>query len=191
VRRILDCLDRTGLAEDTLVLFTTDHGHFLGQHGLIAKGPFHFEDMIRIPMLVRWPGQAPEGVVSEALQSQVDFVPSFLSAAGLEVPGILQGVDQTPVWRGEAESAREWIICENRHQPTRVHLRTFVNRRYKLTLYRGQTYGELFDLVSDPGEVRNLWDSREHQPLKQQLLFEFLQAELEREPTRMPRTAGA
>lgn len=191
VRRILEALDRLGMARDTLVVFTTDHGHFLGQHGLIAKGPFHFEDMLRIPMLARWPGRIPEGAVSQALQSQVDLPPSFLSAAGITVPGAMQGVDQTPVWRGDAASAREWAICENRHQPTRVHLRTYVDERYKITVYRGHDYGELFDLEADPGETRNLWASPEHEGLKGRLLLRFVQAELEREPTRMPRIAGA
>ena len=58
IERILAYLDATGLAENTLVVFTSDHGHFLGQHGLIAKGPFHYEDVLRVPMIVRWPSPA-------------------------------------------------------------------------------------------------------------------------------------
>ena len=61
IGRILSSLDDAGLAEDTVVVFTTDHGHFLGQHGLIAKGAFHYEDLIRVPFLVRWPGRVPAG----------------------------------------------------------------------------------------------------------------------------------
>jgi len=190
IGRILDCLDRLGIAENTLVVFTTDHGHFLGQHGLIAKGAFHFEDMIRIPMLARWTGRLPAGAVSRALQSQVDFPSTFLSAAGIDVPGLMQGVDQLSCWSG-GEAARDHCIVENRHQPTRLNARTYVDRQYKITVYCDQPYGELFDLEADPGEVRNLWDDPASMPLKCELLHRFMNAELKREPTRMPRIAGA
>ena len=191
VGRIIDALDRLGIADDTLVVFTTDHGHFLGQHGLIAKGAFHFEDMVKLPMLVRWPGEAPAGEVMSALQSQVDFAPTFLDAAGICIPGLMQGLSQLDVWRGRQASARDHVIVENRHQPTRVHLRTYIDERCKLTVYRHANYGELFDLREDPNEVRNLWDEPDAVALKTRVMHRFLQAELEREPTRMPRIAGA
>lgn len=191
IGRLLDALDGLGIADSTLVLFTTDHGHFLGQHGLIAKGPFHFEDMIRIPWIVRHPGQTHRGGVSDALQSQIDLAPSFLSTLGIEIPGLMQGLDQTSVWRGEIPAVRDHAIVENRHQPTRIHLRTLVTQHHKLTVYRGQPYGELFDLARDPEERRNLWDDPSSRELKARLLHRFVQAEMEREPTRMPRIAGA
>lgn len=191
IGRILDKLDALGVAEDTLVVFTTDHGHFIGQHGLTAKGPFHYEDLIRLPFIVRWPGRVPAGVVNPALQSLIDLAPSFLSAAGLPVPGFMQGLDQVLAWRGEANGARTHIICENRHNPVRPHLRTLVGERYKLTVYREGDDGELFDLETDPGELNNLWYDKEVQALKGKLLLEFLQATLEAEPTRMPRIANA
>jgi len=191
IGRILDCLERLGIAENTLVVFSTDHGHYLGQHGLIAKGAFHYEDLLRTPMLASWPGRLPAGAVCDALQSQVDYAPTFLSAAGIEVPGLMQGVNQLEVWSGDAERAREHLIVENRHNPTTVHLRTLVNDRYKLTVYRDAPYGELFDLEADPGELRNLWDDPASAELRSRLLLEFMQAEIQREPTRMPRIAGA
>ena len=191
VGKILDHLEARGLAENTLVVFTSDHGHFFGQHGLREKGPFHYEDMLKVPFIVSWPGRVPAGRTSEALQSLVDLPVSFLRAAGVEVPLSMSGVDQTAVWRGEAAGAREHVVVENHHQPTTLHLETYVDRRYKITVYRGRTYGELFDLESDPGEVRNLWDSAEHQGLKCELLRKFVSAEMERQPLWMPRIAGA
>ncbi len=188
---IVNTLDRLGLAEDTLVVFTTDHGHFLGQHGLIAKGAFHYEDMVRVPMIVRRPGHIPAGRTSSALQSLVDFAPTFLSAAGLEPPGLMQGIDQLPVWYGQEDAVRDHVLVENRHEPTRVHLRTYIDQRYKITIYRNADYGELFDLEEDPDEHTNLWANPEHAALKSRLLHRFLQAELQREPTRMPRIWGA
>jgi len=191
IGRILNALDRQGLAENTLVVFSTDHGHFLGQHGLTAKGAFHYEDLLRVPFLVRWPGQVPAGRVSGALQGLLDLAPSFLTAAGVPVPGLMQGVSQLDVWRGRAEKAREHVLVENRHQPTRVHLRTFIDERYKMTLYRDQPYGEFFDLQEDPRELRNLWDEPAAAQEKALVMQRWLNAEIQREPTRMPRIAGA
>lgn len=191
IGRILDRLDELGIADNTLVVFTSDHGHFLGQHGLVAKGAFHYEDLVRVPMIARWPGRIEAGQASVALQSLVDYAPTFLSACGIGVPGTMQGVNQIDVWQGRAASARDHAIVENRHNPTTVHLRTFIDARYKITVYRNADYGELFDLQEDPGEHRNLWNSDGHAAIKSTLLHRFLQAELAREPTRMPRIAGA
>jgi arylsulfatase A-like enzyme len=191
VGRILDTLDHLGIAEDTLILFSTDHGHYLGQHGLIAKGAFHYEDLLRIPMIVRYPGVVPAGARSDGLQCQVDWPITFLSAAGIPVPGLMQGLDQLPIWEGDASQARDWVLVENRHNPTTVHLRTLVTQRYKLTVYRDAPYGELFDLEADPGELHNRWDDPDYAGVKSELLLQFVQAEIQREPTRMPRIAGA
>jgi arylsulfatase A-like enzyme len=191
IGRILDELDRRKLTNDTLVVFTTDHGHFLGQHGLWYKGAFHYEDLLRVPLLARWPGRVPAGRVSSALQALIDLPETFLSACDIAVPGQMQGIDQLPVWTDEAATGRDSVITEFRHQPTKLHLRTFVTERYKLTLYRGETYGELFDLEDDPGELHNRFADPAYADVKAQLMEHWLQAEIAREPTRFPRIAGA
>ena len=191
IGKILDRLDDLGLADNTLVVFTTDHGHFFGQHGLIAKGAFHYEDMIRIPFLVRCPGQTNAGTRSEALQSLADLAPSFLSAADIPIPRTMTGVDQMPVWRGEVPSVRDHIIVENRHEPTTIHVKTYVDARYKITVYYNRDYGELFDLEEDPGEVNNLWSDPAHAALKAELLLKLIFAEMGKEPLWTPRTWGA
>lgn len=191
VGRILDYLDATGLSENTLVIYTTDHGHFLGHHGLIAKGAFHYEDLLRLPMIVRQPGTVPAGQVSAALQSLVDYPQTFLAAAGIEAPGNMQGVNQLAVWQGKAAAVRDWALVENRHNPTTVHLRTLVTERYKITVYRNADYGELFDLATDPGELHNRWADADYAAIKSELLLQFVQAEIQREGTRMPRITHA
>ena len=105
----------------------------------------------------------------------------------------MQGVDQHAAWEGAAAGTkvRSWAIVENRHQPTRLHLRTYVDQRYKITVYRNAEYGELFDLHDDPGEVRNRWNDPAYADRQRELLLRFVQADLQREPTRMPRIAGA
>jgi arylsulfatase A-like enzyme len=191
VGRILDHLEEVGQAQDTLIVFTTDHGHFLGQHGLVAKGPFHYEDMLRVPFIVSWPGRVPEGQVSDAIQSLVDLTPSFLHAAGLGEPDNLQGVSQRDVWLGHADHARRFAICENRHNPDNPHVVSYVNARHKISVYRSGTDGELFDLIEDPGEVHNLWHDPSAHSIKQAMLQEMVQGMLASEPMKMPRLASA
>ncbi|WDR05178.1 sulfatase-like hydrolase/transferase [Devosia rhodophyticola] len=191
VGKLLDRLDALGMTENTLVIFTTDHGHFLGQHGLIAKGPFHYEDMLRIPFIVRQPGTVPAGRVSAALVSLVDLAPTMLDAAGLKVPGEMQGVSQLANWSGGDEPARDFVICENRHNPEMPHVQTYVDQRYKISVYRHGVFGELFDLETDPREINNLWDEPASAGLKQDMLLAMVQGVMRSEPTRMPRIAGA
>lgn len=191
IGKILDKLEELGLAENTVVVFTTDHGHLFGQHGLHAKGPFLYEDMMRIPMIARYPGQIPAGSSTEAIQSLVDLAPTFLDFCGIKIPGFMSGISQKAVWTGEVEAVRDHAICEHHHEPTTVHLKSYVNERYKITVYYNQTYGELFDLQEDPGEVHNLWDEPEARALKQELLLKYIWAELGKEIMWMPRISGA
>lgn len=191
IGRILDKLDDLGLTENTLVVFTTDHGHFLGQHGLVAKGPFHYEDMIKVPFIAKCPGEIKAGSRRDTLQSLVDLAPTFLSYADIDIPRTMTGLDQKCVWNGDESKARDQIIVENHHQPTTLHLNTMVTNRYKITIYRNHSYGELFDLEEDPGEINNLWDSQKHASIKSKLLLRFLQGEMEMEPVWMPRVWGA
>lgn len=191
IGKILDKLEALGLAESTLICFTTDHGDFWGQHGLVAKAIHHYEDLLRVPLVVAQPGRVPAGRVSESLQSTVDLAPTFLSAAGIAIPAAMTGIDEAPVWYGLEETRREHVIVENQHQPTKMNLRTFITTRYKLTVHYGQTYGELYDLQADPGELVNLWARPEAQAVKAELLLQFIQGEMAKAPRPMPRIAPA
>ncbi|HAA74361.1 TPA: sulfatase [Candidatus Latescibacteria bacterium] len=191
IGQIVDKLEALGLAENTLVVFTSDHGHFYGHHGLTAKGAFHYEDMVRVPMIVSQPGKVPEGKVSDSLQSLVDYAPSFLSACDIGIPHPMTGVDQTDVWYGERETVRDHCIVENHHDPLTVHVKTYVEDRYKLTVYYQRDYGELFDLKEDPKEVNNLWYAKDATGLKSELINKLLFAEMGKESLPMPRVSGA
>ncbi len=191
IGKLLDHLEAMGERDNTLVVFTSDHGHYYGHHGLIAKGPFHYEDGIRVPFLVRWPGRVGAGEESEAIQSLVDLPVSFLNAAGVAVPRTMQGVDQIPVWEGRAGDARDHALVEFRHQPTTIHMKTLVERRYKITKHYQRSYGELYDLQEDPGEIHNLWDRAEYAGLKAELINRLHDAEMGAEPMWMPRVSGA
>jgi uncharacterized sulfatase len=191
IGKILDKLEELGLEEDTLVVFSTDHGHFFGHHGLKAKGAFHYEDMIKVPFIVSMPGTVQQGATSDSLQSLVDLAPTFLSYAGIDIPRTMTGVNQAEVWSGQAKAARDHVIVENHHQPTTIHHKTYVNDRYKLTVYYNRPYGELFDLKADPQEIHNLWDEPDAAELKSELLLKMLYAEFGKEPMWMPRVCSA
>ncbi len=178
IGQIIDRLDTLGMAENTLVVFTSDHGHYFGQHGLIAKGAFHYDDGLRVPMIARLPGRIPANASSDSLQSLVDYAPTFLAACGLDVPDDMTGLDQFAVWAGDEAGARSSVIIENRHQPTTLHLKTFIGERYKITRYFGRDYGEIFDLRDDPGELRNLWSD---EVLRARLTEAMLRAEMQKE----------
>jgi arylsulfatase A-like enzyme len=142
-------------------------------------------------MLARLPGVLPAGVRLDALQSLVDLPVTFLAAADQEKPLSMTGCNQWPVWKGLETQARDHVVVENRHQPTSIHARTYVDANYKLTVYWNQPYGELFDLKSDPGEVNNLWNDPAASELKAQLMRKLADAMLGNEPLWMPRVYAA
>ena len=173
--RILECLDTYGLAENTLVLFTTDHGELLGDHGLWMKGPFHYEQLVRVPTLLRFPAAIRAGQRTQALFSHVDIVPTVLSAIGLPIPGDTDGVDAMPMLTGETVSARDSVLVECIDDPRGLRLKTIVTDTRKLTWYCGYAYGELYDLENDPGERENLWDNAVYTDDKASLMSSILE----------------
>ncbi len=169
VGRILACLNERGLTEDTLVIFTSDHGEMLGDHQLLLKGPMLYEGAVRVPLIMRWPGHLPAGQRRDDLVQWLDLNPTFLDAAGLDsLPGG-QGRSLLPLARGDADAeGRGWAICEylNSGHPydPPVFLTMLRYDRYKLVVEHGPPAttrprtGELYDLEVDPTELRNLWD---------------------------------
>jgi arylsulfatase len=169
--RMLEALERTGQRERTLVIFTSDHGEMLGDHGLLLKGCRFYEGLVRVPLILSRPGHVQHGRVSEALVELVDLVPTILEVCGLPIPERVQGRSLLPILTGGTDSGhhRESVRCEyyrglNPDTPERRGLfegsyATMIrDRRYKLVAYHGHPMGELFDLAVDPGEFENLWE---------------------------------
>ena len=123
-------------------------------------------------MIVRQPGKVPAGEISTALQTLVDYA-YFLSAADIKIPYSMTGKDQTGVWYNYDNIKRDHVMVENRHEPTTIHLKTYIEDRYKITVYYNQSYGELFDLETDPEELHNLWDDPNSIELKSDLIPDF------------------
>jgi arylsulfatase A-like enzyme len=160
VGRVLEALDKTGLAQNTLVIYTSDQGFFLGDHGLYDKR-FMYEESIRMPFLVRWPARIKPGTRSDALSLNVDFAPTFLDAAGVAVPPDMQGRSLVPALTGRTPADwRTSMYYRYYHDPgdhnTRAHygVRT---RTHKLIHFWKKDQWELFDLVNDPHELHNLY----------------------------------
>ena len=158
VGRILDSLDEQNLSANTLMIFTTDHGELLGDHGLWMKGPFHYEQLIRIPLIVRWPRKIEGRRRIKALFSQVDIVPTLLGAIGQSTGEEVDGKNGMALLAGKDLSIRDWLLVECVDDPHGLRLKTVVTRRRKLTWYCGRRYGELYDLEKDPREKVNLWE---------------------------------
>ena len=181
VGRMLDALQDSGQADDTLVIFTSDHGEMLGDHGLIQKGCRFYEGLVRVPLILAWPGTIRAGLVSDALVELTDLAPSLLEAAGAAVPEWMQGRSLLPIGRGAAplDHHRDAVWCEYfdaLDAPDATRATMYRERRYKLVVYHGHGLGELYDLERDPGEFDNLWDSPEHAALKADLLLDSYSA---------------
>ena len=167
--RILDCLEERGLADNTLIVFTSDHGELLGDHGLWMKGPFHYEELIRIPLIIRWPAGIRAAQSIQNLCSHVDLVPTILAACGASTDAEIEGLNALPLLQGQEAAPRDHAIIECVDDPTHLRLKTIVTRERKLTCYHGEDFGELYDLESDPGEIHNRWDDPEYRRDRNQL----------------------
>jgi arylsulfatase A-like enzyme len=161
VGRLLDWLDQNGLASNTVVIYTSDQGFFLGDHGLYDKR-FMYEDSIRMPFLVRWPGTAQAGLVQEGMAINPDFAPTFMDLAGLKTPPDMQGRSLLPLLKGEPPAGwRTSYYYRYYHDPgdhnTRAHygIRTMT---HKLICFWKKDQWEFYDLTKDPYELHNLYN---------------------------------
>ena len=164
VGRMLAALEQTGQADNTLVIFTSDHGEMLGDHGLLLKGCRFYEGLVHVPLILRWPGRIRAGATTDALVELTDLAPTLLDAAGLEVPRHMAGRSLLPLLRGTTTEHRDAVRCEyyealsmaarDRAGWSNTRATMIRDRRYKLAVYHGHPTGELFDLETDPARAR-------------------------------------
>lgn len=157
--RICDTLDDLGFTDDTLLVYTSDHGDYMGDHWLWSKGPSHYDAAVRVPMIVRWPGHVPAGVHSDALQSLVDVPVTFASAAGVGPDPRMQGTDQLACWTEPARPARHGVLIEHRAEQG-LYVNSWITDRHRLSVHSLLTEDrdevELYDFADDPDEFVNL-----------------------------------
>ncbi len=197
VADLMATLEETGQAQDTIVLFMSDHGEMLGDHGLIYKGCRFYEGLTRVPMIFSWPGHFREGVVSEALAELVDIPQTLLEAAGIAEPTGMQGRSLVPLLSGAAplDTHKPYVLCEYFDalmipdgNGTRASM--YFDGRYKLNVYHGLDLGELFDLQEDPSEFNDLWSDPAHAEIKCKLLARHFDAMMLVSDAGPERTAG-
>jgi len=160
VGRLLDWLDQNGLGANTVVIYTSDQGFFLGDHGLYDKR-FMYEASVRMPFIVRWPGVTKPGSTQDAMAINPDFAPTFMDMAGLKTPADMQGASLRPVLNGlTPKTWRASYYYRHYHDPgdhnTRAHygVRTTT---HKLIYFWKKDQWEMYDLVKDPDELHNLY----------------------------------
>lgn len=184
LKRIIDALRDTGQLDNTVIVYMSDHGELLGDHGLILKGCRFFEGLVHIPMIISWPERFVRGLQSDALVESVDIAPTLLDAAGLPVPESMQGQSLVPLLSGQADAHRHkpHVVCEfndsigGPQHPDHTHGSMVHDGRYKSVVYHGHRIGELYDLEEDPGEFDNLWDDPTARELKLERLKFHLDA---------------
>ncbi len=163
VGRLLDHLEETGQREETLFIFTSDHGEMLGDHGLLSKGCRFYEGLVRVPLIMSLPGRFRTDERSEALVELIDIAPTLLDLASVPHPPRMQGRSLLPILEGKVErdGHRDFVRCEFfntcegigtgwKSAGSRANM--VRDRRFKLAVYHGQEYGELYDLEEDPWE---------------------------------------
>ena len=159
VGRLMNTLRETGLDENTIVIYFADHGDWLGDHGLILKGPMHYEGLLRVPMIVRGPG-LPAGKVCNEPVSTLDLAPTMFDYAAVEPLRPQHGASLRP--QIESAAPREFALNEWELLPTRagvaLSLRTVRTKTHKMTVDYQSAAGELYDLIADPDEMTNLFD---------------------------------
>jgi arylsulfatase A-like enzyme len=160
IGKVLNYLDESGLAENTIVIYASDQGFYLGEHGWYDKR-WMFEESLAMPFLIRWPGVVKPGARSKALIQNIDYAPTFLEAAGVKIPDDMQGLSLLPVFKNNGETPADWRKAiyyfysgEDTHAvPAHNGVR---DDRYKLFHLPETGEWQLFDLEKDPMEMKSV-----------------------------------
>jgi arylsulfatase A-like enzyme len=164
VGRMIDSLRARGLYDKTLIVFNSDHGEYLGSHHMKGKGNRMYEPLVRVPLIVKWPGQTREGVRRDDLVNTIDLAPTLLNAAGCEVPDVMPGFDlrkETPREVMFAESGRGFEYMAR-------------SRTHKLLMCEDSEFDRLYDLENDPTERTNVFREKAHAEVRDELRDELM-----------------
>lgn len=176
VGRLIQTLKETGQYENTIVIFTSDHGEMLGDHGIYMKGPHFYDCSVRVPLIISWPGHI-RPAVSSALVELTDLAPTLLDAVGLPPCKGMQGKSlwnllcgKVPVNEHRQDVFSEYMNAMPTHENPAAFLTMLRDDRYKLVCSHTTDEGELYDMQQDPNETYNLWDDPEYSALRFRML---------------------
>lgn len=162
VGRVLDYLEESGLAKNTIVVYTSDQGFYLGEHGWFDKR-FIYDESFKTPLIVKWPGVIEAGSTNDEMVQNLDFAPTFLQAAGIEIPSDMQGESLMPILQGDEAGWNRDAVYYHYYEYPAVHMVKrhygIVTKEYKLAhFYYDVDEWEMYDRLKDPQEMNNVYD---------------------------------
>ena len=177
VGRLLDYLDQNGLTENTMVVYTSDQGFYLGEHGWFDKR-FIYEESLRTPLLIRLPSKTKKGKIDQLVQN-IDYAPTFLDIAGIDIPEEMQGQSLFPLIKGQTDNNwRESVYYHYYEFPgphsVKRHYGVRTDRYKLIHFYNDIDQWELYDLREDPSEVNNLYEKEGYDDITKNLYEELL-----------------
>ena len=201
IGQILASLEKLGLADNTMVIFTSDHGDFMGDQGMLLKGPAPFNGVLQVPLIWKVPGITKPNI-TDALISTIDIPKTILNLLGIKErhqPPDMQGYDMTPILKETTNFYKQIRDCclivqdeeVGPNGPLHARLCHYITKTHKLTIYEGvKGYGDLFDRISDPDELNNLWFDNNVKDLKFNLVENLLHEDLKIQSRLPKRQAG-
>ena len=196
IGQILASLDKLGYADNTIVIYMSDHGDLMGDHGLLFKGPCPFNGVLQLPMIWKVPGLTKRGGVSDSLVSSIDYPKTILNLLNVQEhhhPPDMQSFDMTPILKDVNEKIRDCCFIENDEEigPLTSRLRHLITEDYKLTIYEGMdNFGDIYDRKNDPDELNNLWFDKDFKEKRFELVNQLLQESLKAQSKYPKRIAG-
>ncbi|MET0668617.1 MAG: sulfatase-like hydrolase/transferase [Xanthobacteraceae bacterium] len=184
IGRVLRALQTSGRGGDTVVMFTSDHGDHLGDHRLMLKGAEQYQSIVRVPLIWSDPQASRQPKRTDALASTIDIGATVLDRAKIEPFSGMQAKSLLPVFEGRPVRDSVFIQYDHQHPspgsdnvPPRVH--TLIDGRWRISVFHGTGWGELYDLESDPGEFDNLWDVPAHAGTRARMMEKLALTEIE------------
>ncbi len=177
---VLDTLEQSGQADNTIVIFTSDHGEMMGDHGMLYKGCRFFEGLVHVPLIIRWPGVVQADTSTDALVELIDIAPTLLEISGVDIPYNMQGKSLLDLLQGNTCTGKTHVVCEFNEalagMPYQSHGSMVFDGRYKTCMYHDAGKAEIFDLQEDPGEFVSLWSKPGFEKEQIRLLKQHLDA---------------
>ncbi|EOZ95625.1 Arylsulfatase [Indibacter alkaliphilus LW1] len=173
VGRVLDYLEANGLMENTIIVYTSDQGFYLGEHGWFDKR-FVYDESFKTPLLVAWPGKVQAGSKSDEMVQNLDFAQTFLEAAGIEAPSDMQGESLIPLLTGESDQWTRDAVYYHYYEYPSIHMvkrhYAIVTKEYKLIhFYFDVDEWELYDRINDPNELKNVYEDPDYAGIREKL----------------------
>ncbi len=175
IGEILETLKITGLAKNTIIIFTTDHGDLGGEHKFFFKGPFLYNGLINIPFIIKTPNGI-KNKESTSLAGSIDIPETILELAGLPIPKFMQGKSIVPILENPEKKINEDILVEMDDDYLDEKTRTLITDEWRLTIFKN--HGDLFNRKKDPDELNNLWDEESLNDVKLELILQLMRKNL-------------